>query len=248
VEPEISGSCLKWPDSSPYLEPVESSPSRLIRSIQDIIFHGRPIFKISSFLNFPTNTLYAFSSASYLPHAPLVSSSFISLSPEHRSLCGINHEAFHFAISSNLLLLFPLRPKYIHHHHVLQHPEVIFLAKCERPSFIPHRTTGKIMAVPIIQSTTGYLTTCTLLTGGWGHWGLWTNCEWWRFCGVFVVTLLGLCCNYVESFGRWLHFRLSRRYYTVMYSVASFAGCCINPYGTSAVPKFTLGCQYLILC
>jgi hypothetical protein len=62
------------------------------------------------------------------------------------------------------------------------------------------------------------------------------------------VARLGLRCNYVESFGRWLHFRFSRRYYTVMHSVAGFASCYINPYGTSAVAKFMLGCQYLILC
>lgn len=125
MEIEISRSCLKWSDSCPHPELVESSPSRLIRSLQDIllVFCGRHIFKVSSFFNSPTNTLHAFSSTSCLPYAPHVSSSFISLSPEQCSVCSINHEALHFPVFSSLLLPSPLRSKYLHHHHVLQHPE-----------------------------------------------------------------------------------------------------------------------------
>ena len=110
MEPEGSRLCLKWSDSCPYPEPVESSPSGLIRSLQDILFYGRSIFKVNSFFNFPTSTLYAFSCASYLPYAPLVSSSIISLLPEQLSVCSINHDVLHFSVSSNLLLLSPLNP------------------------------------------------------------------------------------------------------------------------------------------
>jgi len=128
VEPKISRSCLKCPDSCPYPEPVESSTSRIIRSLKDMLFYGRTIYIVLYFFNFPTNIVYAFSSASYLPYSPLVSSSFISLSPEQRSVCSINHEAFHVAVSSSLLLLSLLRHKYLLHHHVLQQLESIFLA------------------------------------------------------------------------------------------------------------------------
>jgi len=43
-----------------------------------------------------------------------------------------------------------LRPKYSPQHPILKHPQPTFLPQCQRPSFPPYRTTGKIIVLYIL--------------------------------------------------------------------------------------------------
>jgi hypothetical protein len=43
--------------------------------------------------------------------------------------------------------LVPFRPKYSPQHPILRHCQPKFLPECERPSFTPIKTTGKIMVL-----------------------------------------------------------------------------------------------------
>jgi hypothetical protein len=47
-----------------------------------------------------------------------------------------NVKAFHYAIFSSFLAL-NLGPKYLPEHPNLEHPQVMFLPQCDRPSFTP---------------------------------------------------------------------------------------------------------------
>jgi len=46
--------------------------------------------------------------------------------------------------------LFSIKPKYPTQRPILEHPQSIFLPQCERPSFIPYKTTGKIVVLFIL--------------------------------------------------------------------------------------------------
>jgi len=43
----------------------------------------------------------------------------------------------------------PPRSKYSPQHHVLKHPQLPFLPQCQRPSFTPIKTTGKVIVIYI---------------------------------------------------------------------------------------------------
>jgi hypothetical protein len=83
----------------------------------------------------------------YVLHAPLIS--FSIWSPEHYLVKSRDHQAPHCVVLSTPCFLVPLRPKYYPQHPILKHPQLTFLPQCERPSFAPYKTTGKIIVVHI---------------------------------------------------------------------------------------------------
>ena len=46
--------------------------------------------------------------------------------------------------------LVPPRSKYSPQHHILKHPQLPFVPQCQRPSFTPIKTTGKIIVLYIL--------------------------------------------------------------------------------------------------
>ena len=163
MQPESSLPHSQMPATCPYPEPAPSSPYAHIPLPVDPSYSYPPIYSwVSQVVSFPQITTSKSCIRLSSPHVcymtrPSHSSRFYYLRNIWWAVQIIKLLIMQFSPHPSYLV--PPRPKYSPQHPILKHPQRTFLSQCERPSFTPIQTTGKMIFLYILNVWLANLTT-----------------------------------------------------------------------------------------